>query len=265
VPAGSLVAETDRLARQLAEKPPVQLAAVKRAFYAQMDLGVAQAYELASGVIAASFAHQKDGKAWMPSSRSATHRAGHGTNRSAASTAKTGASSVLEPRSWRAPVTSTISLGTGISAAAAHNSSMDPNGSAVPCVNTVGTLMSRQMLGASLPRQKRCPVQGSSYGDDGDSPAGALANREAFRWRFQKRTGESRRRASYSTTMSLPDTDTVPRLRGQTYVSILNVVPSPGIFREDLLGSADPAPPSAEPGAHGRNLLCTTDIGRTAG
>ena len=41
-------------------------------------------------------------------------------------------------------------------------------------------------------------------GDDG------LANREAFRWRFQKRTGESRRRASYSTTMSLPDTDTVP-------------------------------------------------------
>jgi enoyl-CoA hydratase/carnithine racemase len=59
VPAESLVAETDRLARQLAEKPPVQLAAGKRAFYAQMDLGVAQAYELASGVIAASFAHQE--------------------------------------------------------------------------------------------------------------------------------------------------------------------------------------------------------------
>jgi PhoU domain len=78
----------------------------------------------------------------MPSSRSATHRAGHGSNRSAASTAKTGTSSVLEPRSWRAPVTSTISLGAGISAAAARNSSMDPNGSAVPCVNTVGTLMS---------------------------------------------------------------------------------------------------------------------------
>ena len=52
---------------------------------------------------------------------------------------------------------------------------------------------------------------------------------------FQKRTGESRRRASYSTTMSLPDTDTVPRPRGQTFVSILNVVPSPGIFA----GSAD--------------------------
>ena len=59
VPAENLVAETDRLARQLAEKPPVQLAAGKRAFYAQMDLGVAQAYELASGVIAASFAHQE--------------------------------------------------------------------------------------------------------------------------------------------------------------------------------------------------------------
>jgi hypothetical protein len=39
-------------------------------------------------------------------------------------------------------VTSTISLAAGISAAAARNSSIDPNGSAVPCVNTVGTLMS---------------------------------------------------------------------------------------------------------------------------
>ena len=68
------------------------------------------------------------------------------------------------------------------------------------------------------------------YGDDG------LANREAFRWRFQKRTGESRRRASYSTTMSLPDTDTVPRPRGQTFVSILNVVPSPGIFAKICWG-----------------------------
>ena len=38
--------------------------------------------------------------------------------------------------------TSTISLGAGISAAAARNSSMDPNGSAVTCVNTVGSLMS---------------------------------------------------------------------------------------------------------------------------
>ena len=119
VPAEGLVTETDRLARQLAEKPPVQLAAGKRAFYAQMDLGVAQAYELASGVIAASFAHQ-EGREGMdafiekrdPPGRSRQHR-------SAASTAKTGTSSVLEPKSWRAPVTSTISLGAGISAAAA--------------------------------------------------------------------------------------------------------------------------------------------------
>jgi enoyl-CoA hydratase/carnithine racemase len=41
----------------LAEKPPVQLAAGKRAFYKQMDLGPAQAYELASCVISESFAH----------------------------------------------------------------------------------------------------------------------------------------------------------------------------------------------------------------
>ena len=53
---------------------------------------------------------------------------------------------------------------------------------------------------------------------------------------FQKWTGESRRRASYSTTMSLPDTDTVPRPRGQTFVSILNVVPSPGIFAKICWG-----------------------------
>ena len=39
-------------------------------------------------------------------------------------------------------MTSTISLAAGISAAAARNSSMVPNGSAVPCVNTVGTLTS---------------------------------------------------------------------------------------------------------------------------
>src|SRR6476659_364560 len=39
--------------------------------------------------------------------------------------------------------------------------------------------------------------------------------------------------------MSLPDTDTVPRPRGQTFVSILNVVPSPGIFAKICLGSAD--------------------------
>ena len=59
VPAASLVAETEKFARELAEKPPVQLAAGKRAFYQQMDLGAAKAYELASGVISASFAHEE--------------------------------------------------------------------------------------------------------------------------------------------------------------------------------------------------------------
>jgi hypothetical protein len=53
---------------------------------------------------------------------------------------------------------------------------------------------------------------------------------------FAKRRGESRRRASYSTTMSFPDTDTVPRPRGQTFVSILNVVPSPGILAKICWG-----------------------------
>src|SRR5438067_10710351 len=64
VPAASLAAETDKLARMIAEKPPAQTAAGKRAFYQQMDLGVARAYELASGVIAGSFAHE-EGRAGM--------------------------------------------------------------------------------------------------------------------------------------------------------------------------------------------------------
>jgi len=55
----NLVTETEKLAMQIAEKPPAQLAAGKRAFYAQMDLGVAQAYDLASTVISGSFAHQE--------------------------------------------------------------------------------------------------------------------------------------------------------------------------------------------------------------
>jgi enoyl-CoA hydratase/carnithine racemase len=40
------------------------VAAGKRAFYQQMDLGLEQAYKLASGVIAASFAHE-EGRAGM--------------------------------------------------------------------------------------------------------------------------------------------------------------------------------------------------------
>ncbi len=52
------------LAKKLAEKPPATVAAGKRAFYQQMDLGLAKAYELASGVIASSFAHE-EGRAGM--------------------------------------------------------------------------------------------------------------------------------------------------------------------------------------------------------
>ena len=62
VAPAELAAETDKLARELAEKPPQQLAAGKRAFYQQMDLGVAKAYDLASGVISASFAHEEGRK-----------------------------------------------------------------------------------------------------------------------------------------------------------------------------------------------------------
>jgi len=57
VPAASLNEETVKLARQIAEKPPATVAAGKRAFYQQMDLGAEKAYELASQVIASSFAH----------------------------------------------------------------------------------------------------------------------------------------------------------------------------------------------------------------
>ena len=59
VPAAELEAETEKLARQIAEKPPATVAAGKRAFYQQMDLGVEKAYELASQVISASFSHDE--------------------------------------------------------------------------------------------------------------------------------------------------------------------------------------------------------------
>lgn len=64
VPAEKLAEETDRLARLLAGKPPATVAAGKRAFYQQMDLGLAKAYELAGKVIADSFAHE-EGRAGM--------------------------------------------------------------------------------------------------------------------------------------------------------------------------------------------------------
>jgi enoyl-CoA hydratase/carnithine racemase len=59
-----LVEETGKLARQIAEKPRETVAAGKRAFYRQMDLGVEKAYELASGVISSSFAGE-EGRAGM--------------------------------------------------------------------------------------------------------------------------------------------------------------------------------------------------------
>jgi enoyl-CoA hydratase/carnithine racemase len=52
------------LAKTLASKPPATVAAGKRAFYQQIDLGLERAYALASGVIAASFAHA-EGRAGM--------------------------------------------------------------------------------------------------------------------------------------------------------------------------------------------------------
>jgi len=55
----ALDAAVEELARKIAEKPPATIAAGKRAFYEQMDLGVGRAYELASNVIACSFAHEE--------------------------------------------------------------------------------------------------------------------------------------------------------------------------------------------------------------
>jgi enoyl-CoA hydratase/carnithine racemase len=64
VPLDQLDSEVHKLASTLAAKPPATVAAGKRAFYQQMDLGLEQAYALASGVISASFAHD-EGRAGM--------------------------------------------------------------------------------------------------------------------------------------------------------------------------------------------------------
>jgi enoyl-CoA hydratase/carnithine racemase len=64
VPADQLDDAVMTLAKTLAAKPPATVAAGKRAFYQQMDLGLEQAYALASGVISASFAHD-EGRAGM--------------------------------------------------------------------------------------------------------------------------------------------------------------------------------------------------------
>ena len=62
VPAESIDAAIRELASRIAAKPPATIAAGKRAFYQQLDLGVGEAYELAGGVIAASFANDEGRK-----------------------------------------------------------------------------------------------------------------------------------------------------------------------------------------------------------
>ncbi len=59
VPADLLDAEAWNLAMKIAGKPPATVAAGKRAFYRQMDLGVEKAYDIASSAISSSFAHQE--------------------------------------------------------------------------------------------------------------------------------------------------------------------------------------------------------------
>jgi enoyl-CoA hydratase/carnithine racemase len=64
VPVQDLASVTLALAEQIADKPPETVAAGKRAFYEQIDGGVARAYEIASCAISASFAHE-EGRAGM--------------------------------------------------------------------------------------------------------------------------------------------------------------------------------------------------------
>jgi len=59
VPPAQLDEAVMDLAARIADKPPVTVATGKRAFYEQMDLGTAKAYELASCAISASFAHEE--------------------------------------------------------------------------------------------------------------------------------------------------------------------------------------------------------------
>ena len=59
VAAAELEQATLALATKIAEKPPVTVATGKRAFYEQMELGAAKAYEVASCAISASFAHDE--------------------------------------------------------------------------------------------------------------------------------------------------------------------------------------------------------------
>jgi len=51
----ALAAEVDALARRIASRSPAAVATGKRMFYRQLDLGIADAYALASGIIAHDF------------------------------------------------------------------------------------------------------------------------------------------------------------------------------------------------------------------
>ena len=64
VPLESLLGETQKLAEQLAAKPPETLAAGKRGFYQQMEMPTGKAYDYAGDVISSAFAH-KEGQAGM--------------------------------------------------------------------------------------------------------------------------------------------------------------------------------------------------------
>jgi enoyl-CoA hydratase/carnithine racemase len=64
VAAADLDQEVSSLARLIASKPPATVAAGKRAFYQQMDMDLAHAYELAGQVISSDFAHP-EGKEGM--------------------------------------------------------------------------------------------------------------------------------------------------------------------------------------------------------
>jgi enoyl-CoA hydratase/carnithine racemase len=64
VPPEQLDGAVHELAKKISEKPPATVAAGKRGFYQQMDMNLAKAYELASTVISASFAHE-EGRAGM--------------------------------------------------------------------------------------------------------------------------------------------------------------------------------------------------------
>jgi enoyl-CoA hydratase/carnithine racemase len=59
VPVDQLDVEVVKLAQQIESKPRATIAAGKRGYYMQMELGIEQAYELTGKVISSSFAHEE--------------------------------------------------------------------------------------------------------------------------------------------------------------------------------------------------------------